>query len=72
MTHSFGREVKRPPLLTLMTSSQVKGQSKRQKGYNTAVNFRKEMVGLNYEQTRCSVRPKAARSEVRELGHWSK
>lgn len=46
---SFGHEVKHPHLLTLMTTNQLKRQSKRQKGYNTAVNFRKEMVGLHYE-----------------------
>lgn len=50
---SFGHEIKHPHLLTLRTTSQLQGQSKHQNGCDTGEDFRKEMVGLDYEQTRC-------------------
>lgn len=46
---SFGHEVKHLHLLTLMTTSQLQGQRKHWNGYDRAVDFRREMVGLGYE-----------------------
>lgn len=68
---SFRHEVKCFHLLTLMITCKLKGQSKYQKGYDIAIDF-EEIMGLDYVWTGCAVRPKAARPEVRECGHWIK
>lgn len=44
---SFGHDVKHPHLLTVMTTSQLQGQSKDQKEYDRAVDFWNEIVGLD-------------------------
>lgn len=51
---SFGHEIKHPHLLTLRITSQLQGQSWHENECDTAEDFRKEIVGLDYEQTRCN------------------